>query len=577
MRVDTLVKNGEQADIVEFDSDLIVTAAPGSGKTKTVIDKVEKLASEKDRDKLIVAITYTYRAADEIAERLENRNISNEYVWTGTIHRFCLNFILNDYSRLSPKYSKGYEIADEDDMTYIRNKCAEEIGVSIDTNNPPNFSINPDGSYSEGLPEYKRLVKRCYEYLEENKLINFDLMLYDSYVFLKKYLFIQNNISHGIEWIIVDEYQDTKELQYQIIALIVNSNPNIKVMFVGDINQAIYTSLGGVVKHKDELDNIFNRVFTPKRLSGCFRSHQKIIDFYNNFACIPESIVSKTNEYENPVIKYYKNVSIDLFANFAMNLISKIHKNGIDYDEICVMLPQNWMLMKVSSDFSRIAPNIPIDAPTITPLKKIEDSVWNYLARLIFTDINYKNIKRCERFVKSILSEFSHRFNIPWDIDMVINILDYLITKEFNYSKTGTEELEIKMQYILGKIVGLPSSFYASSVTELLNATIRKIDRNKKNIQNTIECFLSCYKEKNGVVFSTCHGCKGEEYRAVIVGGLNEGYIPHKTRLSDRDESKHLLYVVSSRAKEILFLSSIEPYYDGRFMPNKELISLFIK
>jgi len=561
----------EQHDIIDCDDDLLVTAVPGSGKTKTVIDKVEKLAKTVS-DKNIIVITYTYRAADEVAERLSNRNIDSDNVWTGTIHGFCLEHVLNPNLSLIPELSRGYDIADEDDIKKIERHCADVLSINLGYYDSVNLSLDVNGKLEENDPSKKKVAQAVYEYLKENKMISFDQILYYAYEILLKHNYLARNIAYGTEWIIIDEYQDTKELQYQIISEIAKKTKTVKLMFVGDPNQAIYTSLGGVVKDLTQLNALMHREFKVKSLTGCFRSAQRIIDFYSLFACAPEQIESKTSNYPTPIVKYFTDISVDRekFGLFAKEHIDDFHNLGIDYSDMCVALPWNVHLMHLSSWFLRNAPHIPVDSPTVTPLKKMDDGIWNNLVRMLFVTFTYNNIFYYERMVRNSLKEIERRFGADCT-KKTDKLLDYYISCRFDDDLTATKIIETEANKIFSEIIGLSADIYKPSVDFLLDATKEKLKRYATQLEDTVECFKQCYKSKNGVVFTTFHGCKGEEYRGVVVGGLNEGYVPHKTRVSYREDSMRLLYVVMSRAKEKLIISSKKPDYRGEYLINNEI------
>lgn len=560
----------EQLEIINYDGDLLVIAVPGSGKTKTIIDKVEKLA-KTITDKNIIVITYTYRAADEVADRISNRNIGNDNVWTGTIHKFCLEYIVNPNLSLIPDLCCGYDIADEDDIKKIERQCAENMGIHLG-NDSVNLSLDINGEMLETNPSKKRIAVSIYEYLKENKMISFDQILYYAYYVLTSHTYVAKNIAFGAHWIIVDEYQDTKELQYQIVSKIATKTKTVKLMFVGDPNQAIYTNLGGVVKDVFELNTLMGRNFQTKGLTGCFRSAQKIINFYSLFACVPEKIDSMTSKYEDSFVKYFSDTSVNAeeFGLFAKKYIDEFHNEGTDYADICVAMPWGFHLMHLSSWFLRNAPHIPIDSPTVTPLKKMDDGIWNNLVRTMFVTFNYNNVFYYERMMKSMLKDIERRFNISCR-DKADDLLDYYTSCQFDDNAVATEIIKDESRKILHEIIGLSADIYEPSINFLISATKDKIRRYTAQLSDTVECFKQCYKSKNGVVFSTFHGCKGEEYRGVIVGGLNEGYVPHSSRLQFREDSKRLLYVVMSRSKERLVISSSTPDFTGRYAVNKEL------
>lgn len=99
----------------------------------------------------------------------------------------------------------------------------------------------------------------------------------------------------------MDEFQDTRELQYNVIAKLLQNNPQIQSMFVGDIDQAIYGSLDGIAKSVEELEMLTSH-FQSKTLHGCYRSNQRLVDFYSNFQSCPYEIESRGNNKTTVVL-----------------------------------------------------------------------------------------------------------------------------------------------------------------------------------------------------------------------------------------------------------------------------------
>ena len=104
----------EQLDAVKFDGNLLLTACPGSGKTKTLVSKLCFILENKELfdigKKKIVALTYTNVAADTILERIISYGINSDSLWIGTIHSFCLNWIIKPNIDRIPRLSKGFNV-----------------------------------------------------------------------------------------------------------------------------------------------------------------------------------------------------------------------------------------------------------------------------------------------------------------------------------------------------------------------------------------------------------------------------------------------------------------------------------
>ncbi|MCC3381777.1 UvrD-helicase domain-containing protein [Paenibacillus farraposensis] len=274
--------NPKQKQICTCDKNLILTACPGSGKTRTLTYRLAYLATiYSTSNKLNLAITYTNRASEEIKSRLLNFNIDLRNVWAGTIHQFCLEFIIRPYSMYSKRISRGYRIIDE----FVQNRYTSEICNQLQIR--LSFGQNPFA--------YPAVVKEYNKRLEENKEIDFNMILQLSHDLLSQNSFIRKNLSNLLRSVQVDEYQDTHELQYHILGSIFRENNAIRYFFIGDINQAIYGGIGGRAKNKAELDSLFGTNFEVNHLDGCYRSTQRVINFYSNFQ-IASSVISSESE-----------------------------------------------------------------------------------------------------------------------------------------------------------------------------------------------------------------------------------------------------------------------------------------
>ena len=115
--------NRQQQTAVEEPGNVLVTACPGSGKTRVLIHRIIKELSELESKKHhILAVTFTNRAADEIKSRLDHPDILLDNLWAGTIHSFSLDWILRPYACYSNYLKKGFSVADEFYIRSLKNK-----------------------------------------------------------------------------------------------------------------------------------------------------------------------------------------------------------------------------------------------------------------------------------------------------------------------------------------------------------------------------------------------------------------------------------------------------------------------
>lgn len=105
--------NAEQAEAVRFPGSLFLVACPGSGKTRTLTYKLaHELSQLSTAREFVAAITYTHRAADEIRERIEDLGVDTAQLWIGTIHSFCLEWILKPYGIYEAELAQGFRVID---------------------------------------------------------------------------------------------------------------------------------------------------------------------------------------------------------------------------------------------------------------------------------------------------------------------------------------------------------------------------------------------------------------------------------------------------------------------------------
>lgn len=540
--------NTQQRQVCIDEGNILLKACPGSGKTRTLTYKLAYLVKKYiASQKLNIAITYTNRAADEIKERLERIEISENKVWVGTIHQFCLEFIIRPYTMYHKRLRKGYHIIDEYVTKQYIEEIIEELGIDI--------------GYSKPF-EYPEIVEKYQKKLLDEKEIDFNDILSISFDLISDKKFIAENISGIIRTILVDEYQDTNELQYKILSSIVRADKKIQVTFVGDTDQAIYGGLGGVEKTCDELQKEFGVKFLERKLDGCYRSTQRIVDYYSYFQLKGMKIQAVSDIKDEIGCLIYDNTinKSELFEKIACIVKDELSK-GIPETEICIIAPQWWLLFPLSKKMKDLLPNVKFDAPDITPIKYDPMNIFYLISKLLFTEsgIRITSRKRVANEIIEILTE-EYKIRLSEQID------SYRVLKVINSIYPTNENGIAYLQEAITKFlvgIGIELSIEASLYKAYEDFMERIKDRVKNNHLSTdIDVFRQCFKEKEGVVINTFHGVKGEEYTTVIAFGILKGYIPHwdiiinKPIDYQKNETKKLLYVVCSRAKKNLFLFS---------------------
>ncbi|MEK5645431.1 hypothetical protein BK138_32910 [Paenibacillus rhizosphaerae] len=540
--------NPKQKEICISDKNLILTACPGSGKTRTLTYRLAFLSTiYSASNKLNIAITYTNRASEEIKSRLLSLDIDLRNVWGGTIHQFCLEFIIRPYSMYSKRLSRGYRIIDE----FVQNRYVNEISKKLQIR--LGFNENPFA--------YPAVVEEYNKRLEESKEIDFNMILQLSHDLLSQNDFICKNIASLLRTVHVDEYQDTNELQYQILGSIFRENNTIRYFFIGDTNQAIYGGIGGIAKNKKELDSLFGTDFEVDRLDGCYRSTQRVINFYSKFQ-IDSSIISSESELRDMtgVITYDRLTNKNNISNKIAAIIQEQLESGVPENEICVVAPRWWLLYPISKTLRELLPDVSFDAPDVTPIKYDPMNVFYLISQIKFSESGrYSSLrKRIAGEIISILLN-DYKLALPDYVDcyFVLKCINSAKICDENGIETFTNTVETLMS--LCKIDMEQEIYLKRAYIDFLNKVNERIDNYDLSID--MESFNKCFREKKGVVINSYHGVKGEEYTTVIAFGLLNGYIPYWNLVyGDYNkrviETSKLLYVVCSRAKKNLYLIS---------------------
>lgn len=539
--------NPKQKEICTSDNNFVLTACPGSGKTRTITYRLAYLQQKfSSSRKYNIALTYTNRAAEEIEHRLDDMGIDLSYIWTGTIHQFCMCFIIRPYAMYSDRLKKGYHIIDEYVTREYCNSIATRLNINCQFKDPLTFP--------KIRAEYERL-------LEEKKEIDFDLILKLSFQLIRDNSFIAENIGQIIRSIHVDEYQDTQEIQYAILTRIIAANPTINLLFVGDVNQAIYGTLGSVAKSASEIRKIYPIAFCEEELDGCYRSTQRLIDYYKQFE------VHSTNAHSLAQIRglhgrisFDNAIHKDALAKRIADIISLELSQGVPDKEICIAAPQWHMIFPLSRALRKLLPDVRFDSPDVSPFRYDRTNPFFLLAQLTFTEAGTHVASR-KRIAAELLDilRTDYEITIPPHID-VYGILR-IINSSVDPTKDGIDCLRTVVSKVFGHI-GIKSCnerTLSTKYTAFLNKANQRIK--DYHIAHSYIDLCAFFREKDGVVISTLHGTKGEEYHTVIAFGFLKGYVPHWDIVINQpgiahSETQKILYVICSRAKENLYLFS---------------------
>ena len=230
--------NAEQSAAVEEPSSVFLIACPGSGKTRTLTYKIAYELSRSMDKRIVVAITYTHRAADEIQERIEDLGVDTSKLWIGTIHSFCLEWIIKPYGIYLPELCRGYRVLDKHDRELMLDRlCAPYAKI---THWDCDYYFSETGYHlgCKDVWKHETLHKILSEYfreLSEARQLDFELILWYAQILIRDQKHIAPILASVFSYLLVDEYQDTKQIQYGLLTAILRAGAGrTKTFIVGD-------------------------------------------------------------------------------------------------------------------------------------------------------------------------------------------------------------------------------------------------------------------------------------------------------------------------------------------------------
>ena len=291
--IDILNEKQKEAALT-IDGPLLILAGAGSGKTRVLTNRAAYLISDCNVQPWnILAITFTNKAAGEMRERIDR--IVGEYaesIWVATFHATCARILRRYIDKLG--YDTNFTIYDTDDtLTVMKDVCKR---LEIDTKQYPhrallsgisrakNEMLGPKEYLDEEPWDYgrKQLCKVYAEYektLQKNNALDFDDLLLKTVELFKTQPAVLESYQDKFLYIMVDEYQDTNTVQFELIRLLAARHRNICV--VGDDDQSIYKFRGANIRNILDFEKVYPDAKVVK-LEQNYRSTQTILDAANS-------------------------------------------------------------------------------------------------------------------------------------------------------------------------------------------------------------------------------------------------------------------------------------------------------
>ncbi|WP_338887381.1 ATP-dependent helicase [Rhodococcus sovatensis] len=553
----------EQALAIETPGNVFLVACPGSGKTRTLAYKVASELSDLDsHKKFVVAITYTNKAANEIEDRIATLGVDTEQLWIGTIHSFCLEWIIKPYSVYHPDLVAGFSVINSYESEEILKRLCVGRGL---TTYDCNFYYTGAGYELACLDSKKHskidaVLAEYFDELKSTNQLDFESILKYAHELMQDNPSIAKILSNIFEFIAVDEYQDTRLIQYEILAAVISAGKDTPRSFiVGDPNQEIFSSLGGYAMDVVELSTLTQKPYTPLKLSRNFRSSEKIVAYFENFNTNSTTIVAASPEKDYASeITLNQTVQVDDLAAEIARLVNHSVKDlGIDQSEICILAPWWIHLASMTRTLVQNLPEYEFDGPGLVPFDRDRDNFWYKVAKLALTHASPEMYVRRLRWANEVLLDLNACGADTSNLDGrdYLRASNSLAINEENgiaylreYFKSIMELLNIDYSLFV-TLTNQYEAFFASSEARVT----RLVNEGNAYVQD-VKAFRRVFRDRTGITVSTIHGVKGGEFDTVIAYGLLHDIVPHFADPRPVDSASKLLYVLSSRARKNLHL-----------------------
>jgi len=589
-----------------IDGPLLILAGAGSGKTKTITTRLAYLISIGIDPSSILTLTFTNKAATEMRERafalIDNQNTYPPLLCT--FHKFGLLFLKFHISKLGRK--NNFVIIDTDDKKKILKTIDKETTTSILASEISKFKNSclsvPEAKASAQDKLYTKIadVYEKYEaYLHENNLVDFDDLLLLSYKILEDNKDLAKQTSQRYRYIMVDEYQDTNELQYKLLKKLCTDHDNLCV--VGDDDQSIYGWRGATIKNILTFEDTFKEVKTIK-LEQNYRSTNKILFHANaliehNRDRLGKKLIGTRQEGDS--IKVYESGDENEETRKVVDDIEKLILSGESAKNIAVLFRVNALSRALEEGLVRSNVNYKlVGGVKFYERAEIKDLIAYF--RVITNQNDNFSIKRIINKPKRGIGKTtidkleleSHKktksiFSIikGYTVEELNELVGKKNSRTLKVFMASIEDLQDVLLEAKMKFIDLfEETFdFKSTYAKVIDAEDRIANIDEfygylrdyfmENLDLGLEDFLneisleSAADEINDEYISlmSIHASKGLEFKHVFIIGLEEGFFPIIGDGSDVEEERRLGYVAITRAKDNLTLSFTHSrFYKGR-------------
>lgn len=598
--------------VLHTEGPLLIMAGAGSGKTRVVTHKIAYLIKEKGIfPGNILAITFTNKAATEMKTRVADLlNTDVDHMWMGTFHSICVRILRRDIDKIG--YDRSFTIYDRDDQKTVVKECMKEVNVDKDMyketaliariSDFKDKGIDPDTFINQNYKDFKeRKVGEIYE-LYQKKLKKYNAMDFDDLIIKAVELLSENPeildyYQKKFQYIFVDEYQDTNNIQYRLVRMLSKHHKNICV--VGDQSQSIYSWRGA------DISNIMNfeKDFPGAKvilLEQNYRSTQKILKVANevikhNYEKIKKNLWTDNSQGDTVVYE-----SCEYSEEEAYFVSKKIHEftyKGYKYSDMAILYRTNVQSRTFEEAF--MTEHIPykvVGGLKFYDRKEVKDIIAYVkfvqnpndnisLKRIINTPkrgIGLSTIEKIEAFATdngdSIYGSILSMDEIPTltgraksSLKPFVELMNrFMAMKEIMGIKDFVEEVVNSSGYVaeLQADGTVESKTRIENIQDFISVALTF---EEKNEDATMEDFLASIAllsdvdktvdTDNMITMMTVHSAKGLEFPIVFLVGMEDGLFPISRSFdseNDMEEERRLCYVAVTRAEKHLIITNAQ-------------------
>ncbi|MDA8089481.1 MAG: ATP-dependent helicase [Nitrospiraceae bacterium] len=594
--------NQEQKAAVEhFGSPLLLLAGAGSGKTKVLTHKIGYLIRDKGiKPHRILAITFTKKAAQEMAGRVE-RMLAIKPRSVSTFHSFCVRVLREDIAALGRNFDKNFIIYDQTDSKKTVKDILKRLNLDPKETDAAQKTISKAKQayrggniveYIAALPypqnQHAEVASAYGRDLEQSNALDYDDLIYYTSHLLVTRPEARGKWQDRYDFFMVDEFQDTNEIQYSLIKLLSARNRS-NVFVVGDPFQTIYTWRGAVPENILKFGREFNA--TEMRLEKNYRSTRKILDVANivigkvDRMWADKILTLHTDKVEEGEVEYrgagdhdaenrriaekiielaktqsYSDMAVLIRMSFlSRGLESSFMRYGIPYEIVRGLAFYERAEVKDLLCYLRLMSNTrdraAFDRVVNTPSRGIGKKAVGVIAENFKTDwiqalkdarFSTKQRTNANALINIIMKHGGMVEEKPYTVLMsIIRELNYLEYLKEEYKEDHEDRIE--------------------NVSELSNVLL-SIEKEGKSFSEFMEDSLLAsdqdrISQEESVKIMTIHAAKGLEWPVVFLPAMEEGIFPSERSLdsgAELEEERRLFYVACTRAKEGLYLSSAD-------------------